>query len=92
MSRPDDGEPGDRAVVEVDQALAEIQAALEEVSPASVAWGGAMIGTQNAVNVIGNRAADLGLPLWHRPSLAYEPEHAQTLALAAEGWSPSLER
>jgi hypothetical protein len=30
-----------------------------------------MIGAQDAVNVIGNRAPDLGLPLYHRPSLAY---------------------
>jgi hypothetical protein len=32
-----------------------------------------MIGAQDAIQVIGNRAADVGLPLGHRPTLAYVP-------------------
>ena len=70
VARPDDGESGDRAVVEIDQALRGIQAEPEDVGPALVRLHGAMIDAQDAVNVTGNRTADLALPVDHRPSLA----------------------
>jgi hypothetical protein len=72
VGRLDDGEPGDRAMVEIDQALPEIHAAPEEVGPALVCLGGAMFDAQDAVSVTGHRATYLALPLGHRPSLAYQ--------------------
>lgn len=82
MGRPDDGESGHRAAVEINQALAKIQAASEEVLPVLATAGGVMIGAQDPVNVTGNRAPDLGLPLSHCPSLAYRPRHWRSLTLA----------
>ena len=81
MGGLDDGESGDRAAVEINQALAKIQAASEEVLPVLVAAGGVMIGAQDPVNVTGNRAPDLGLPLSHRPSLAYGPHYSRPRSL-----------
>lgn len=72
VGRHDDGEPGDRAVVEMDQALPEIHAAPEEVGPALVCLGGATIDAHDAVDVTGDRAPDLALPLGHRLSLAQQ--------------------
>jgi hypothetical protein len=85
-----DDESADRAVVEINQALPETHAAPEKVSPAFVSAGGAMIGAHDAVDVVGDRAPDLGLPLYHRPSLAYVRARRSAADQAAHQGLPGL--
>jgi hypothetical protein len=66
----DDDEAGHGSAGHVDLALSEHQAAAQELSPFGIALSGIAIGVQNAVQVIGNCAADPGRRLRHWLSLA----------------------
>jgi hypothetical protein len=65
-----DDEAGHGSVSDVDLALSEHQAAPQELSPFGVALSCNVIGAQNAVQVIGNCAADPSRRLRHWLSLA----------------------
>jgi hypothetical protein len=69
MSGLHDHEPGHGPAGHMHLAFTELHRVPEELGSFTVVPGGEVIGTQNAVQVAGDSAADLSRPLRHRLSL-----------------------